>query len=446
MGFKRATSTPFVLNEDVRIDGLSHDGRGIARYRGKTLFVDGALTGETVGVQVLEDKRRFINARVKEVGQASAERCQPACPHFHQCGGCSLQYWSHEGQLRGKQQIVLDQLRRFANVIPGHMEPPLISPPYGYRYRCRFAIRWQKGKLQLGFREKASNAICDIHQCLVLAEPLREIPSLLKSFLPSLDHREAISHAECFLADNGCGVLLRHIRPLTGQDCERLRDFAASHQLHLYLQSAPGKIDLIFPQLAGEAEQTALYYCLPESDLKLYFRPRDFTQVNPMINQAMVEQAVQWLSPESSDKVLDLFCGPGNFSLPLARQSGHVTGVEGSQSSVEQAMRNAHLNGLQNVSFHCSDLARDFGSELWAKAHYDIVVLDPPRAGADFMIDQLASFLPERLLYISCNPATLARDAGNLTSHGFTLERLCVMDMFPQTEHVESMALFSRDS
>ena len=444
MRFKRATSTPFFLNEDVRIDGLSHDGRGIARHHGQTLFIDGALPGETVRVQVLEDKRRFMNARVKEVLSASSERCEPACRHFHRCGGCNLQYWSHAGQLEGKQQIVLDQLRRFANVVPEHVEDPLISPPYGYRYRCRFAIRWRKGRLSLGFREKGSNTICEINECPVLAEPLQEMPLLLKSFLPTLKGCEGISHAECFLAEQGRGLLLRNIRPLSEEDRALLKEFAATHQLFLYLQDSPGSIRVLYPHMPDEDVSVALNYFLPGSGVKLYFRPQDFTQVNWVINQTMVEQALQWLTPKTSDKVLDLFCGLGNFSLPLAKKSGHVTGVEGSQNSVEQATRNADLNGLNNVSFYCADLSSDFTSESWAKEHYDIVVLDPPRAGADFMIEQLASLLPDRLLYISCNPATLARDAGSLASYGFKLERLCVMDMFPQTAHVESMALFIR--
>lgn len=444
MRFKRATSNPFFLNEDVRIDGLSHDGRGVGRYHGKTLFVDGALPGETVRVQVLEDKRRFMNARVKEVLSVSPLRCEPVCSHFRQCGGCSLQYWSHEGQLDSKQHIVLDQLRRFTRVVPEHIEEPLVSPSYGYRYRCRFAMRWRKGRLSLGFREKGSNTICEIDECPILAEPLQAMPLLLKSFLPTLKGRESISHGECFLAEQGRGLLLRHIRPLSEEDQTLLKAFASAHQLFLYMQGSPENIRLLYPAMPDEGAPVALHYSLPESGVKLYFRPQDFTQVNRVINQAMVEQALQWLTPTTSDKVLDLFCGLGNFSLPLAKKSGHVTGVEGSQSSVEQAKRNADLNGLSNVSFYCADLSSDFTGESWAKEHYDIVVLDPPRAGADFMIEQLACLLPDRLLYISCNPATLARDAGSLVAYGFKLERLCVMDMFPQTAHVESMALFIR--
>ena len=270
------------------------------------------------------------------------------------------------------------------------------------------------------------------------------MPLLLKSFLPTLKGREAISHAECFLAAEGPGLLLRHIRPLADGDQTLLASFASAHQLFLYLQAGPEEIRLLYPAMADESVPVALHYSLPESGVKLYFRPQDFTQVNPVVNQAMIEQAIQWLTPTASDKVLDLFCGLGNFSLPLAKKAGHVTGVEGSPGSVEQARRNADLNGVSNVSFYCADLSSDFSTESWAKEQYDIVVLDPPRAGADFMIGQLACLLPDRLLYISCNPATLARDAGSLVSNGFKLERLCVMDMFPQTAHVESMALFVR--
>ena len=436
MGFKRAAGAALSLNDDVIVDGLSHDGRGIARHKGKTLFVAGALPGETVRVRVLEDKRRFMNTQVVHVLAPSPERCQPACRYFDQCGGCSLQYWSHEGQLTGKEQIVLDQLRRFASVAPQQMASPLLSPPYGYRYRCRFALRWRKGQLQFGLRQKASNAICDIDHCPVLAEPLQEIPRLLKSLLPTLTNREAISHAESFLADNGRAVLLRHLRPLSKDDRQRLLDFALAHKLFLYLQGSPECIELLSPDTNG------LYYGL--GDLKLYFRPQDFTQVNWLINQKMVGQALDWLALKPTDKVLDLFCGLGNFSLPMARKCHHVTGVEGSQSSVDQARHNATANGLNNVSFYCTNLAGDFARQLWAQECYDIALLDPPRAGADFMIARLAGSLPPRLLYISCNPATLARDTQALLVQGYKLHRLGVIDMFPQTAHVESMALFSK--
>ena len=436
MGFKRAAGAALSLNDDVIVDGLSHDGRGIARHKGKTLFVAGALPGETVRVRVLEDKRRFMNTQVVQVLAPSPERCQPACRYFAQCGGCSLQYWSHEGQLASKEHIVLDQLRRFAAVTPQQVASPLQSPPYGYRYRCRFALRWHKGELQFGLRQKASNAICDIDDCPVLAEPLQQIPRLLKSLLPTLTARESISHAESFLAANGRAVLLRHLRPLGRDDRQRLLDFASTHQLFLYLQGSPESIELLSPAEDG------LYYGL--GDLKLYFRPQDFTQVNWQINPAMVEQALDWLALKPTDNVLDLFCGLGNFSLPMARRCHHVTGVEGSQSSVDQARKNATVNGLANTSFHCANLAGDFTRQPWARQCYDVALLDPPRAGADFMIARLAGSLPPRLLYISCNPATLARDTQALSAQGYTLQRLGVIDMFPQTEHVESMALFTR--
>lgn len=436
MGFKRAGGAALSLNDDVIVDGLSHDGRGIARHKGKTLFVAGALPGETVRVRVLEDKRRFMNTQTVQVLSPSPERCQPACRYFDQCGGCSLQYWSHDGQLASKEQIVLDQLRRFASVAPQQMASPLVSPPYGYRYRCRFALRWHKGKLQFGLRQKASNAICDIDDCPVLAEPLQEIPRLLKSLLPTLTAREAISHAESFLADNGRAVLLRHLQPLGKDDRQRLLDFALTHKLFLYLQGNPESIELLTPAVNG------LYYGL--GDLKLYFRPQDFTQVNRLINLKMVEQAQDWLALKPTDKVLDLFCGLGNFSLPMARRCHHVTGIEGSQSSVDQARKNAKANGLDNVSFHCTNLAGDFARQPWTQERYDIALLDPPRAGADFVIAQLAGSLPPHLLYISCNPATLARDTKALVAQGYKLHRLGVIDMFPQTAHVESMALFTR--
>ncbi len=438
---KRTSFTPFVLEEDVRIEGLSHDGRGIARHRGKTLFVDGALPDETVRVQVLEDKRRFMNARVSAVVDASAERCEPLCRHFKQCGGCSLQYNTHDAQLKNKQSIVIDQLQRFAKVCPESIDEPLRSAPYGYRHRSRLSMRWKKGQLLMGFREKGSNAICQISECPVLAEPLQNMPALLRTYLPTLKGREAISHAELFQLSDSRGVLLRHIRPLSETDRASLRVFAETHQLFIFLQSDADRIERLYPE---DSSEFSMHYPLPSEQLVMHFRPQDFTQVNWQVNQAMVDQAIQWLQPAKTDRVLDLFCGIGNFSLAFARHGATVVGVEGSQRSVDQAKVNAKANDIENAEFFCADLSAAFDHQLWAKESYDIVLLDPPRAGADFMIDHLVGLLPERLLYISCNPATLARDAGSLSGHGYRLQRLSVMDMFPQTTHVESMALFVR--
>ena len=436
---------------EVLVTGLSHDGRGLARTQaalvsrsrdnqGKTIFIDGALPGETVRVRVLEDRRRFINARAQTIIASSKERVEPPCRHFRQCGGCSLQYWSHEGQLHGKQDIALDQLRRFSSLTPDEVAPPLVSEPYGYRHRARLAIRWQKGGLALGFREKQSQAVCSIRECPVLAEPLQELPGLLRERLPQLKKREAVSHAELFLADNGRGVLLRHIRPLLDTDSDLLRQFAEQHQLRLYLQSAPDYVHCLY----SPVEDQWLYNQIPEFDLNLQFRPLDFTQVNWAINRKMVSQALEWLQPDSSDRVLDLFCGLGNFSLALARKVHSVTGVEGSEGAVERATYNASINGLENCDFHQADLSALAKSKEWFGREYDALLLDPPRTGAIEIIEQMADRLPNRVLYISCNPATLARDAGALKELGFNLIRLGVMDMFPQTAHVESMALFVR--
>ena len=436
----RASSASSRIDEEVHIDSLSHDGRGLTRYHGKALFVDGALQGETVKVQVVEDRRRFINARVKEVVKASSERCEPACRHFKQCGGCSLQFWSHDGQLAGKQRIVEDQLQRFASLESQEIIEPLVSGAYDYRYRCRLAIRWKKGRLHLGFREKASQAICSVTECPVLAEPLQKLPVQLREVLPELKGREAISHAECFLADNGRGVMLRHIRPLSSDDRQILTDFASQQNLYLYLQSGPGKVECLH---AAGSEQW-LNYHLPEFDINLEFRPQDFTQVNWPVNKAMINRTLEWLALKPKDKVLDLFCGLGNFSLPMAKQCQHVTGVEGSESSVIRATDNAKMNGIDNTAFYVADLSAEFSHCDWAAQSYDALLLDPPRTGALEVIQRLAELLPQKIVYVSCNPATLARDAGELAKQGYKLQRLSVMDMFPQTAHVESIVLFLR--
>ena len=412
----------------VLVTGLSHDGRGLARTQassvsrsrnsqGKTIFIAGALPGETVSVRVLEDRRRFINARVLSVVEPSGQRVEQPCRHFRQCGGCSLQYWSRDGQLQGKQDIVLNQLQRFSAIVPDEIAPPLISEPYGYRHRARLAMRWQKNGLALGSREKQSQAVCSIRECPVLAEPLQELPGLLQTLLPGLQKPETISHAELFLADNGRGVLLRHIRPIPDKDCDQLQQFAGQDRLHLYLQSAPDAIHCLY----SPSDDPWLYNEIQEFNLSLQFQPLDFTQVNWSINRKMVVQAVEWLQLDGSEKALDLFCGLGNFSLALARKVQSVTGVEGSTGAVERATHNAHLNQLDNCDFHQADLSALADSREWFNRHYDVLLLDPPRTGAIDIIEQMSACLSDRIFYVSCNPPTLARDAGALREQGFRL-------------------------
>ena len=265
------------------------------------------------------------------------------------------------------------------------------------------------------------------------------MPKILRQWLPKLPSHQQISHAECFLADNACGVLLRHLTPLNANDKTILQQMAQAQQWQVYLQNDTDTVPL--------ADYEPLYYGLNSplnshcDDIKLQFLPRDFTQVNRAVNQQMVQQAIEWLQPKATDIVLDLFCGLGNFSLALAQQVAQVDGVEGAAASVQREQHNAMINSITNAQFHCADLAKDVQQQSWAQQPYDLVVLDPPRAGADFLISQLAETLPDRVLYISCNPATLARDTALLVGAGFHLHRLRVMDMFPQTEHVESMAL-----
>ncbi|MRI34865.1 23S rRNA (uracil(1939)-C(5))-methyltransferase RlmD [Endozoicomonas sp. OPT23] len=426
----------------VEVHGLSHDGRGLAKQHGKTIFISGALPQEKVSIRVTEDKRRFTSAEVVSVEQPSTDRVEPPCPHFKQCGGCSLQYWSHEGQLQGKQSIVLDQLRRFSSLTPATLSDPLVSTPYGYRHRCRLSMIWRNNQLQFGFRQQQSKQIIDIRECPVLVEPLQPLLPLIKSLLQTLDKKTAVSHVELIQADSGRAVLFRHIKPLSAEDQGKLATFAKDQQLPFYLQPQPDHISCLY----SPSDDPWLYNTLPEFDLKLQFRPVDFTQVNWQINRQMILQAVDWLELKASDKVLDLFCGLGNFTLAMARKAGHVVGVEGSTASVERAAFNASLNAIENTAFYQADLAALIeGSKKgndWLLNQYDALVLDPPRAGAKEIIEQMADRIPDKVLYISCNPATLARDAGVLAEQGYKLQRLGVMDMFPQTGHVESMALF----
>ncbi|PJE79497.1 23S rRNA (uracil(1939)-C(5))-methyltransferase RlmD [invertebrate metagenome] len=424
--------------ETLMITGLSHDGRGLAHYQGKAFFVEGALEGEQVQIKIQEEHRRFVNAKTTAVLQVSPERCKPDCPSFSHCGGCSMQYWSHTGQLKGKQRIVLEQLERFGDVIPELVVAPLTSTPYGYRHRCRLAIRWGKGGLRLGFRQKGSNAVCPVDSCSVLVPSLQNLPKWLQQILPELKGKTAVSHAELIQAENITAVILRHTRMLSAEDKGLLVDRARDKQCQLWLQDNSGQLVQLY-----SPDSLPLSYSLPDFQLELLFLPGDFTQVNASMNRLMVAQAVKWLQPDSHDNILDLFCGLGNFSLPLSRYTRQVTGVEVSGGAIERAKNNAVHNNINNCHFFQGDLTGHLSNQ-WSRDQYDALVLDPPRTGARELLKKLEVALPERILYISCNPATLARDAGLLKEQGFSLKQLGIMDMFPQTEHIESMALFQR--
>jgi len=441
----KTVKKPLPARAEATVETFSHDMRGIARVGGKTVFIDNALPGEKVNFRYRSRRSKFDEGAALEILQPSPDRCEPRCPHVDLCGGCSVQHLRPGAQIEEKQKILLDQLARFGDIEVPEILPPLVAEPFGYRRKGRIGIRLVKkrpGKdLVFGFREKRSNDLTDIDECHVLHPAVAAQIPRLKQLLNDSDGRAHFSQLEVAVGDGAAALVLRHLEPMSGADISRWQSFAADSGIHLYLQPGDAaSAHRIWPASGGEY----LSYELPEFDLCLRFHPLDFAQVNFDINRQMVSRAVALLDPQPGERVLDLFCGLGNFTLPLARRAREVVGVEGEGALTRRGIDNAALNGLENVRFHAADLTRDIGAHPWAVGGFDKILLDPPRGGALELVRQLARFGAKRIVYVSCNPATLARDAGELASLGYRLATAGVMDMFPHTAHVESMALFER--
>lgn len=433
--------------ETATVVGLTHEGEGIVR-EGKTVFVPGALPGESVKFRRTRTHRQHDEAELVEVLTPAAQRVVPQCAHFGLCGGCALQHLSSEAQLEAKQTELRDNLERLGRVTPRTWLPPLRGPVWGYRRRARLGVKFviKKGKVLVGFRERLTPYIADIQRCEVLAPPLGNLVRPLAEVIMALSIRERLPQIEVAVADNAVALVLRVLDPPSATDLERLRAFGVTHGLRLYLQ--PGGLDSVH-ELDVPAEP--LHYHLPQFQTQLQFLPTDFIQINAAVNEALVTRAVELLELTPADRVLDLFCGIGNFTLPMARSAGYVVGVEGDAGLVARARHNTRLNGVENTEFHVADLARfptgpkASHSLPWLRGGYTHVVLDPPRAGAREVLAAVASLKPRRVLYISCHPGSLARDLGVLVNeHGFTLEAAGVLDMFPHTAHFESLALLRR--
>jgi len=423
------------------VTSLSHDGRGVAHRGGKTLFIAGALPGERVVVRNLRHKRSYDEGEVDQVITASPQRVSPQCPHFGVCGGCSLQHLEPGAQLRMKQEHLLEELRRIGHVEPEHVLAPLSAPVWGYRRRARLGARFvaRKGKVVVGFRERAAPLVADLKGCEVLSDPFGRLITPMSELLTQLSIRARLPQIEVAAADNGTAIVLRVLDPPAETDLELLRAFGERHGVQVHLQT--GAIESVRPLSAG----TPLCYRLEEFEVEIQFRPTDFIQVNGALNRLMVAQAIALLEPSSQDVVLDLFCGLGNFTLPLARRAGHIVGVEGDAGLLERAHSNARANRIVNVEFHAANLEAIDAELPWARRSYDRVLLDPPRVGARGALSLVARSGARRVVYISCHPGSLARDAGTLVHElGFNLCSAGVMDMFPHTSHVESVAVFGR--
>ena len=426
--------------ETATIVSLDHDGRGVARIDGKTVFVAGALPGESVLLQRTRRQRRHDEAELLEVLHASLDRVAPRCPHFGICGGCSLQHLSHEAQLAAKGRIVAEELRRIGGVEPEYWLVPLAGPAWGYRRRARLGSRYvdRKERVLVGFRERGSPLLADLGQCEILAAPVGGLLRELAALIGSLGIRRQVAQVEVAVADNCTALVLRVLADPSAEDLARLADFEQAQDVELYLQR--GGLDTVQPLTPPGTE---LNYALPGLPAGITFAPTDFIQVNGELNRQMIARAIELLDPRPSARLLDLFCGLGNFSLPLAQRVAAVTGVEGDATLVARAARNAEWNATGNVRFVAADLAGDVGQAAWARESWDLVLLDPPRAGAREVLTVATASRPRRIVYVSCHAGTLARDAGILVQqHGYRLKAAGIMDMFPHTSHVESIALF----
>jgi 23S rRNA (uracil1939-C5)-methyltransferase len=438
----------------LTVTKLGHDGRGIAhREDGKLIFVDGALPGEQVVVKLTNLHKKYDEGRVIEVITASSDRVDAPCAHFGVCGGCSLQHMSREAQLTLKQSVLAEHLQHFGGIVPQEWLPPLVSDNISYRRKARMGVRYviKKEKLLVGFRERQASFLAELDSCVVMDPRLGLSITAFRELIGGLEARDHIPQIEVAAGDELDGVapvalVFRHMNELSKSDRQALIDFCAERGWQCYLQ--PGNYDTVH-KVWPEDGPDRLAYELPfqtpnGTDLRLAFHPNDFTQVNAEINQRMLPLALDLLDIQPEDRVLDLFCGLGNFTLPLATKAREVVGVEGSQAMVLRGQENATANGLNNVSFYMHDLTKEIASQPWATLGFDRVLIDPPRSGALEVLPHIVSLKPKRIVYVSCNPATLARDAGELAKAGYVLLKAGIMDMFTHTTHVESIAVFEK--
>ncbi|MDG3087158.1 23S rRNA (uracil(1939)-C(5))-methyltransferase RlmD [Vibrio hannami] len=418
----------------IKIERLDHHGAGIGYLGKKPVFIDGALPGEEVLTQLTESKSKYARGNLIKIQKQSPQRVEPFCKYYGECGGCNMQHLPHNEQIAYKSDSLAQLFNKFAGESI-ELESPIVGDEKGYRRRARVSLFKDKksGKLLFGFRKKQSKQIAVVTDCPVLQPELNVLLPELKELLSGLKNIANLGHLELVAGPGSLVVLLHYVRSLHETDRSSLQSWAERNSVTLYLQS-----DELLERVCGDVP----FY--DEVGVTIPFLPTNFIQVNGGVNKQMVERALSWLELTPEDRVLDLFCGLGNFSLPMAQQVKTVVGVEGVQEMVDQATENAKVNGISNVEFYQANLEEDLTEKRWAQSKFDKVLLDPARAGAAGVVDQLSRFDTKRVVYVSCNPATLARDSQSLLNQGFKLVKLGMLDMFPHTAHLESMALFER--
>ena len=428
------------------IESLDLEARGVARREGKVVFVEGALPGERVSARIAKRKASFDTARLEQVIKPSSQRIQPGCPHFGMCGGCAMQHLDASAQVAIKQRVLEDTLWHIGRVRPIMVLPPMHGPTWGYRYRARLSVRAvrKKGTVLVGFRERRGSYVADIGLCPVLPKHVSNMLLPLRELIGAFAQPDRIPQIEVAVGDQTTVLLLRHMEALADGDIALLREFGRKHDVTWWLQ--PKGPETVHPLDPGDADKLA--YSLPEFGLRMPYRPTDFTQVNHAINRVLISKALTLLDVRASDRVADLFCGLGNFTLPLATRARSVVGIEGSATLTERALHAARDHGLDaRTSFATLNLFEVDVQWLRELGHFDRILIDPPREGAEAVARALAALTsaerPKRIVYVSCSPATLARDAGILTQEGgYKLQSAGVVNMFPHTGHVESIAVF----
>jgi 23S rRNA (uracil1939-C5)-methyltransferase len=429
---------------EIEIGSLSHDGRGVGRNdNGKVVFIDYALPGERVRYRPTGRRRKFDSGTTLEVIRSADERVTPRCAVFGTCGGSVMQHYDHSSQVTAKQNQLLKNLDKIGGVIPGTVDVPLQAEQWGYRRRARLGVRDvpKKGGILVGFRERNKSYVTPISHCEVLHPAAAKLLDDLQRTISGLSCRNRVPQVEVAVADNATALVFRNLETFKDADLDLLREFAKQNSIQVFLQ--PGNLDSVYPLHPENPPE--LYYRLEEHDINMYFLPTDFIQVNGAVNELLVERVIAALDPGEGDSVLDLFCGIGNFTLPLARRGAQLLGVEGDAGLIERARINGQRNGIKNAEFLAMDLFDEAGHMEWMSRKFDKVLLDPPRSGALNMVMHMENMRPGTLVYVSCNPATLARDAGILVNNlGYRMKSAGVIDMFPHTAHVESMAVFEQ--
>ncbi|MCW8899439.1 MAG: 23S rRNA (uracil(1939)-C(5))-methyltransferase RlmD [Gammaproteobacteria bacterium] len=437
----RRKQKPLQHHEGI-VESLSHDGKGICRADGKAIFVSGALPGELIRFSFRPHKKNYDEGNLVEVIKPSPDRIDAKCKHYGVCGGCSFMHLSSEKQIEAKQQVLLDGLEHIGKVKLNEILPPVTTHPWGYRRKARLGVKYvfKKEKVLVGFRERSAPYLAELEQCEVLHPDAGQRLTSFSSLIRSLSCYDKIAQIEVAIADDISSFVFRNLVDLTEEDKDKLIAYATAEGIAIYLQpKGPDSVTPLYP------ENPRLQYHLPDYNVTLDFEPTDFTQVNQDINPKMIALALELLELNENDHVLELFCGLGNFTLPMARFAKQITGVEGGAELIERANKNAELNNISNTDLHVANLMEDVSASSWLKNDYDKLLLDPPRSGAKEMLPYIDKMNIKRIVYVSCNPSTLARDAGTLVNEmGYTLEKAGVMDMFPHTAHVESIALFTK--